>query len=425
VEHPTDGNEPEVPESAERTQSTQPISPVPAQPTGLDYTISTPAPPPEPVRWKRSSPFPNAIIAFLAAMAGSLATVGILAVAGFFDTADTGIVAAPTTTAVSTTLTTPTVTGSQTGFDPRVVEAVWQKVNPSIVTVEVGPEPAAGEDFVPDASGSGVAIGNGHVVTNHHVIEGEDRVQIVLQDGKIYDADVVGSDPLTDLAVLSTSATELVPIDLGSTTGLAIGEPTIAVGNPLGQRGGASLTVGVLSALSRRVDFDDGSTLWGMLQTDAPITNGSSGGALVDEHGALIGITAAIGISEAGAEGIGYAIPIELVRRITDEIIEVGAAHHAFLGIVGGDYVETAPDGARIPAGAEIEEIEPGYSAERAGIEAGDVIVSMGGQPIATMDDLVIELRLFRVGDEIYIEYQRDGEEHEVRVTLDERPEGV
>lgn len=422
MEHPTDDAGPDLPERDGGGQIRQPITPVTAA-TGLDYTISAPQSPPDPAPRKRQSPFPVAIIAFLAAMAGSLATVGLLTLAGYFDSGDTELAAPPTTTVVTTTMATATTVPEAEAV--RISEAVWRKVSPSIVTVEVGPAPVGDEGFIPDASGSGVVIGNGNIVTNHHVIEGAERVQIVLQDGATYDADVVGSDSLTDLAVLSSIAPDLVPIDLGSTEGLVIGEPTIAIGNPLGQSGGASLTVGVLSALSRRVDFDDGSHLYGMLQTDAPIINGSSGGALVDETGALIGITSAIGVSEAGAEGIGYAIPVDLVKRVTDEIIEVGEAHHAYLGISGRTHIVEEPDGARVPAGAEIDEVFAGYSAERLGLEAGDVIVSIDGRPVDTMDTLVIELRLYHVGDEVDFRYLRDGVERQASVTLDERPEGV
>lgn len=422
MEHPTDGYEPEAPADNPVPDPDDAVTPWRSPKAGLDYTISAEPRPAETVVWERQSPIPIAIVAFLAAMAGSLATIGLLAFGGFFDSAEPVALTPPTTTTVTTTIT-PT-TAIVTELDPRVTEAVWEKVFPSIVTVEVGSQ--TGEQIDISGSGSGVALGNGHIATNHHVVEGIDFVQIVLQDGRIYDATVVGSDAFTDLAVLSTDATDLVPIELGNTADLSIGELTIAVGNPLGQSGGASLTVGVLSALSRRVDFEDNTTLFGMLQTDAPITNGSSGGALVDEDGRLIGITSAIGLSEAGAEGIGYAIPVELVRRITDEIIEVGAAHHPYLGIEGQDAIETADDGARIPAGARINRIDPADGAAgTAGMEPDDVIVAMDGVEIATMNELVVQLRLFRVGDTIDIDIVRDGEELRLPVTLHERPDGL
>ena len=234
---------------------------------------------------------------------------------------------------------------------------------------------------------------------------------------------MIGSDPLTDLAVLRIDATNLTPIELGSTEGLAVGQPAVAVGNPLGQEGGASLTVGVLSAFNRDVQFSDGSRLSGMLQTDAPITQGSSGGALVDINGELIGITSAIGVSEAGAEGIGYATPVEIVQRVTDEIIETGGVRHAFLGIEGQDFLASQPDGALKPAGAEIATLLADSAAGDAGLEAGDVIIRMDDQEVLTMQDLVLSLRLYRVGNEVEFAVERDGRIVTATVVLGERPD--
>ncbi|HZJ47785.1 MAG TPA: trypsin-like peptidase domain-containing protein, partial [Acidimicrobiia bacterium] len=263
----------------------------------------------------------------------------------------------------------------------------------------------------------------GYVITNHHVVQDTTVSRIVLQDGRIYEAELVGSDAYTDLAVLKVVADGLTPIDFGSTEGLKIGQTAIAVGNPLGQVGGASETVGIISALSRMVQFGNDSSLYGMLQTDAPITSGSSGGALVDAEGNLIGITSAIGVGRGGAEGIGYAIPIELVERVTSEIIERGTVHHTFVGIYGSDFVKTADDGALVPGGAEIAELWDGESpAGDAGFLAGDVIVDVAGTPIRSMEDLVVTLRLYRVGDSVAVTVTRDGEAITANVILVERP---
>lgn len=165
--------------------------------------------------------------------------------------------------------------------------------------------------------------------------------------------------------------------------------------------------------------------LFGMLQTDAPITRGSSGGALVDAEGRLIGITSAIGVSDVGAEGLGFAIPVEMMTRITRDILEFGHARHAFLGITGSTHFETEADGAVAPAGVEVASVLEGTAAAAAGIEVGDVIQSVDGQPVTTMDGLVVRLRFYRVGDVADLQISRDGQPLELEMSLLERPEGV
>jgi S1-C subfamily serine protease len=163
--------------------------------------------------------------------------------------------------------------------------------------------------------------------------------------------------------------------------------------------------------------------LFGMLQTDAPITQGSSGGALVDKQGRLIGITTAIGVSSAGAEGIGFATPVELVTRITDEIIETGSVRHAFLGVTGESYIAEGADGVMRPGGALLASFVGDISAaEEAGLEVGDRIVGVDGNEIRTMQDLINLLRLYRVGDVIEFDIIRGGEQLTAAVTLAERP---
>jgi S1-C subfamily serine protease len=234
----------------------------------------------------------------------------------------------------------------------------------------------------------------------------------------------VGRDPRTDVAVLRVDAIGLTPIALGSSRDLAIGDQTIAVGSPLGLEGGPSVTSGVLSAFERRVRTVN-SELFGMLQTDAPITRGSSGGALVDSGGRLVGITTAFGVSDVGAEGLGFAIPVELVMRVADDIIQAGVASHAFLGISGSTFFEELADGAIAPAGVEVAEVLPATAAEASGIAAGDIILALGGEQVTTMDRLVIRLRFYRVGDSIVVDLIRDGESLEIELVLMERPEDV
>ena len=302
--------------------------------------------------------------------------------------------------------------------------AVARRVLPGIVTVEVR-DSGVGE-FLADGSGSGVVLDEeGLLVTNQHVIDGANQVRVIFADGRIYSAEIVGEDDLTDLAVLRIEAVGLTAVELGSTDSMHIGDPAIAIGSPLGLDGGPSVTVGVISAFERRVQTGIDSELFGMLQTDAPITRGSSGGALVDDLGRLIGITTAIGVSDVGAEGLGFAIPVELVTRITNDIIENGEATHAFLGIRGTTFFNTRADGAVVPAGVQIAIVETDTAADRAGIEAGDVLATFGGEPLTTMEQLVVRLRFYRVGDTVDIELERGGETIMLTVDLLERPEGL
>lgn len=303
--------------------------------------------------------------------------------------------------------------------------AVARRVLPSIVTVEVGVRNEAG-DFIAGTSGSGVVLdADGTVVTNEHVVGGAPAVRAVFADGRTYDAEIVGTDSLTDLAVIRIDAIGLTPVELGSSTGMSIGDVAIAVGSPLGLSGGPSVTAGVLSAFDRRVQISDGGELFGMIQTDAPITRGSSGGALVDAEGRLIGITSAIGVSDVGAEGLGFAIPVEMMNRITRDILEFGEARHAFLGITGATRYERAQDGAFAPAGVTVASIVPETAAAESGLEVGDVILSFDGELVDTMDDLVVRVRFYRVGDVTRLVVLREAEELVIDLELHERPEGV
>ena len=422
----TNGSTPESPDSRpDDPQSGSYVTPWNVPPVAPPPPAKTPEPlAREP---ESRSHISTGVVAFVSAVVGAAAVVGILALLGLFSADTTEAITDPTETVASpvTTVVQQVINEIITsGGDDQDAEAVAIKVVPSVVTVEVGD--LEENVLTLTGSGSGVIMDDGYIITNHHVIEDATVTRVVLQDGRIYDTEFVGSDAYSDLAVLRIDIEGLPPIEFGSTDDVLIGQFAVAVGNPLGQDGGASLTTGVISALSRTVDVGDTSPLYGMLQTDAPITSGSSGGALVDAEGNLIGITSAIGVGRGGAEGIGYAIPVELVQRIAAEIIEKGEVHHGFIGIYGTDYVETADDGALVPGGAEIAELwdgEEGSAAGRAGFEAGDVIVMVEGTEITSMEDLVIELRLHHVGDKIEMTVLRDGEPFTASLILDERPE--
>jgi S1-C subfamily serine protease len=421
----------------------RPIGPPPAEPgsrlrTGMPvpgaaaYPLE-PAAPPDTGQWRpadiamagrstahrggerpRRSPLTAVFVGLIAGVLGAAVTVASLAVGGVFNRPNTIVREVPVPGSP------PQIIVDGTATSPAA--AVAQKVVPSIVSVEVASD-NGNDTFSAFASGSGVVLSrDGLIVTNHHVIEDADLAQVILQNGAIYDARVVGSDPVTDLAVLQVEQATLMAIELGSTTSLGIGDQAIAVGNPLGLPGGASVTVGVVSAFDREVVVGPAQTLYGMLQTDAPITKGSSGGALVDGAGRLIGITTAIGVTDAGAEGVGFAIPVELVTRITDELIETGTVRHAFLGVRLQDFFVQS-NGATVPAGAVIVEFVTPSGARDAGLEQDDRLTLINGAPVLTGDDVVNELRKFRVGDTVVFEVVRGETTFTADVILGERPE--
>jgi len=370
---------------------------------------------------------------FLGILLGGLVaggTIGGLWAAGAFD--DPVLSAAPVVTTATTTpppvtvasppqvvTTTPVPDAPlMQGYDASDVGVA---VVPSVVTVQVGSETEDG--LLVRASGSGVIVdGDGYIVTNDHVIATGSAYEVVLSDGRVYPATLVGTDPSTDLGVLRIDATGLEAIEIGSTRSLLVGDPAIAIGSPLGLDGGPSLTVGVLSAFGREVRTGPAVTLYGMVQTDAPITQGSSGGALVDRDGRLIGITTAVGVSEVGVEGIGFATPIEIVSRVVDELISDGEASQPFLGINGTTAFTDQADGGRRPVGVDVAAVEPGSAADDAGLLAGDVISALDDRTIDTMDELIALLRQYSSGDRISLSIVRDGATIDVDVTLGERP---
>ena len=373
---------------------------------------------------ERQSRWPVALLALASGLLGALLVVGGLFLGGVFEEEEppsttTAPAAAPAETIVVREVITPD--GAE-----AIATAVGLKVVPSIVTVEVGTGLAT-STFQGIGSGSGVVYSDdGLILTNHHVVDGATTSRVVFQDGRIYEARIIGSDELTDVAVLQIDATGLTPIEVGTSDDLLIGDRAIAVGNPLGLEGGASLTVGVVSAFDREVNTGDTTPLFGMIQTDAPITNGSSGGALVDAQGRLIGITTAIGVSQSGAEGIGFAIPVELVNRIAAQIIETGDVAHAFLGVQLQPNFAIQEDGSALPTGAIVAGFGDGASAARdAGLQVNDVILSWDGNEVRTRNDLINGIRRAAVGEVLTLVVDRGGVELSFDVTLGQRPEGV
>lgn len=305
----------------------------------------------------------------------------------------------------------PVATSSVAGGPGGVIE-VADRISPAIARLEV----LRGGEV---RSGSGVVFrSNGYLLTNAHVVDGARKVQVELADGTHYEADVIGADPLTDIAVIKVDADDLPTAVLGTEVELQVGEPAIAIGSPAGLRGGPSVTTGVVSALGRRVNGPGEGSLHDMIQFDAPITPGSSGGALANAQGEVIGITTAIAVTDVGAEGLGFATPIDIARKVADDIIETGAARHPLLGIEGKDLDMSAAAAKGLDGGAYVLQVTDGGPAAAAGLQSGDIIVSMSGEPTATMSDLVVNLRSHEPGDSVPVTYLRDGDEYSTTVDL-------
>jgi putative serine protease PepD len=292
------------------------------------------------------------------------------------------------------------------------VAGVAAAVLASVVSVSAG-----------DGTGSGFVISeDGYVITNHHVIRNASTIELAFPDGSSAPAEVVGTSPSYDLAVLLVERDDLVPVVLGDSQLVAVGDPVIAVGSPLGLEG--TVTSGIVSALDRPVTAGGRGeqAFINALQTDAAINPGNSGGPLVDSRGRVIGVNSAIATigfgGTSGSIGLGFAIPINQARRTAEQIIATGEAVYPVMG------VRLAPSdsepGARIaPDSGDEDGVLPDGPAERAGLRPGDLIVAIDGRAVSTPDELVVFLRARQPGDEVTLVYQRNGAEYEVSLTLD------
>ena len=319
-------------------------------------------------------------------------------------------------------------------IDSTEIVSIAELATKTIVQVQVGNMSEGGE-FLPNGGGSGVVISDdGLIMTNHHVIDNSTQVRVVFEDGRMYESEIIGSDRLTDIGLLKISASDLVPISIGNSDVLKVGDLAVAIGHPLTLGAAPTVTTGVVSALERRLDvggeaMNSGVTLFGLIQTDAPITRGSSGGALINSNGELIGITTAIATADVGAEGLGFAVPVNLALGIADDLLKEGRILHAFLGILGAQHFETAEDGARVFSGVIIQELYgPGnevFAIGKAGALAGDIIKKINGVNVKTLDGLITVLRQKRAGDTVEIEILRNSQTITLVFELDLRPSDV
>ncbi|WP_308123481.1 S1C family serine protease [Modestobacter marinus] len=304
--------------------------------------------------------------------------------------------------------------------EPGSVADIAARVGPAVVSVEVRLANAG-------ATGSGVVVDaeGGYVVTNNHVISGaadsdDAEIRAVFSDGSGSAARIVGRDPASDLAVLKVEKPGLVAASLGDSGELVVGDPVVAIGSPLGLAG--TVTSGIVSALDRPVrlsgEGSDTNAVISAVQTDAPINPGNSGGALVDNAGAVIGINTAIASvggngTTGGSIGLGFAIPVDTVREIAEQLISTGQAVHASLGV----NARSVTDGTR--DGALVVNVEPASAAAEAGIQEQDVVIAVDGEPVGSSEELQVAVDAHDPGDTVTVELVRGGSSTEVEATLD------
>jgi serine protease Do len=309
------------------------------------------------------------------------------------------------------------------------VARVAAEVEPSVVQVNV-----SGVQRTPfgaqklEGIGSGVIYrSDGYIITNNHVVEGARTVDVAFADGTTEKGKVVGTDPTTDLAVIKVDRDRLPAASFSDGGQLAIGELAVAIGSPSGFQ--STVTSGVLSGMGREFppELTGGqqeSSLVDLLQTDAPISPGNSGGALADRGGQIIGINVAyLPPNQTGAEGIGFAIPSYTVVSVANQLIQSGQAQHPFLGVAVSDLTPQVSNrfGVSAESGALIAKVEPGGPADTAGIKAGDVVTALSSTDIRSSGDLLSALRQYQPGDKVELTILRDGQKSNLEVQLGER----
>ena len=318
--------------------------------------------------------------------------------------------------------------------DELATIAVFERTSPSVVSIKNASLQwdwfSANIYEIPQGAGSGfIWDEEGHIVTNFHVIYRADRIHVTLSDQKTYDAKVIGIAPNHDLAVLKVDAPKelLKPIPVGSSRDLKVGQRALSIGNPFGLD--YSLSTGVVSALGRTMRSIGGRQIYDVIQTDAAINPGNSGGPLLDSSGDLIGVATMIYSPSGASAGVGFAIPVNTVKRVIPELIEYGKVKRAGLGVVLVPDVYMKRLGLK---GAMILEMQPGGAAARAGLRPttrnrygnvayGDVIVSVDNEPVGSNEDLVGYVEKNKtVGDEVNIRFMRQNKEFGTTVTLQE-----
>jgi S1-C subfamily serine protease len=322
---------------------------------------------------------------------------------------------------------------------------IYKKTGPGVAyiqatIVQTTPSPFGFPEQQPgEATGSGFVLnGDGYIATNAHVVSGAKDVQVSFGKSNPVAAKVVGKDLSTDLAVIKVdpSKVKLTPLTLGDSSALRVGDPVVAIGNPFGFDD--TVTTGIVSALGREIQAPNNFSIDHTIQTDAAINPGNSGGPLLDQHGHVIGINSQIATGGAGkgSVGIGFAIPINLAKKVLPTLIKSGKVAHAYIGITTAPIDPTTVHDLNLPVsrGALVQAVEPGSPAETAGIQAGktttstslvaggDLVVAVNGKTINTPSDISASIASAKPGDRIAIDFYRGQAKHSVTVTLADRP---
>lgn len=307
---------------------------------------------------------------------------------------------------------------TMTTSSPGTADAagIAERVRPAVTRVEA-------DDGDGRRLGSGVLVrSDGMMLTTHQLVRGAQVVDVLLHDGRELPGTVLGSDPETDLAVVDVAGEGFPIATLGSASHLRIGLPAITIGSPAGAAGGPVLSVGVVSALGQQLE-NEGVRLLDLIQTDAPLLAGCSGGAVVDQTGALIGIaTGARTGADAGMTG--YAVPIDIARLVADQLVTTGKVMRAWLGIEGEDVDPRRARELGLEGGAVVKRVKEASPAAEAGMGPGDIITAVDGKTVASMAALVLTLRSYKPGDIIALSFMRMGEKRLVTVALTARPAG-
>jgi S1-C subfamily serine protease len=335
----------------------------------------------------------------LAAAAGSLGTVGVLAVSGALDLREPG----PRQTIVIPAVSTDTVRVA----DPITTITSARTAMASVVRIEVISASSA-------VLGSGVLFrSDGHVLTNAHVVDGAQTITVELADGRRIAGTLVGSDPETDIAVVQLQSKGPFPVARFASVGdVSVGQPAMVVGAPRGTTGIPTMSAGLVSGLGQEIHSDTGLTLLDMIQTDATVSPGSSGGALLDEQGRVIGICTAYSVTD-GEPSSGYATPAELAQAVADDLVDLGSYRPGWLGVRGADHDN---------GGVTIVNVLDGSPAAVAGLAPGDVVMAIDKRPVDDMSAMRIAMRVRHPGDQITISYERNGRLLESPMALAPRP---